>query len=263
VCTVSFIARKHGYCLAMNRDEKLTRAQGLPPVKSLVAGRLVLCPFEPGGGTWIAVNDAGVCFALINWYAVKSPFHPTRVTRGEVVNRVKAQALPAQSSDILKQLPLKQMSPFRVIGIFPARREIYEWRWDSKRLDRRKHQWLTRQFISSGFDEPTAQRVRSYTFHRSQRQRSSGSLDWLRRLHRSHSPKRGPFSTCMHRLKAATVSYTELIVSTSRATMRYRNGAPCQQCALSIHVIPRGNSGCVIANLRQVSRVRQTRDNSK
>ena len=221
----------------MNRDEKLARARGLPPTKSSVAGRLVLCPLEPGGGTWIAVNDAGVCFALINWYSVKAPFQPNRVTRGEVVNRVKAQVSPAQSSDILKQLPLKQMSPFRLIGIFPARREIYEWRWNTKRLNRRKHPWLTGQFISSGFNEPTAQRVRSETFHCSRRQRSFGSLDWLRRLHRSHLPKTGPLSTCMHREDAETVSYTELIVTASRATMRYRDGAPCRQHLFSLRAL--------------------------
>jgi len=31
MCTVTFIARRNGYVLGMNRDEKLTRAAGLPP----------------------------------------------------------------------------------------------------------------------------------------------------------------------------------------------------------------------------------------
>jgi hypothetical protein len=40
-------------------------------------------------------------------------------------------------------------------------------------------------------------------FQRAGRQHSADSLDWLRRLHRSHSPQAGPFSTCMHRSDAA------------------------------------------------------------
>src|SRR2546426_6818300 len=47
----------------------------------------------------------------------------------------------------------------------------------------------------SGFDEPAAQRVRGATFRKARKQASDGSLAWQRRLHRSHTPERGPFST--------------------------------------------------------------------
>jgi len=50
----------------MNRDEKLTRPTGLPPKKRMVNGRAVISPSEPGGGTWIALNDHGATLALIN-----------------------------------------------------------------------------------------------------------------------------------------------------------------------------------------------------
>ena len=36
------------------------------------------------------------------------------------------------------------------------------------------------------------------------------SLAWMRRLHRSHVPAPGPFSICVHREDARTVSYTEI-----------------------------------------------------
>src|SRR5205814_4875575 len=61
VCSsdLTFIARRNGYALGMNRDEKLTRAAGLPPRLTHLKGRAVLAPSEPSGGTWIGVNDAG------------------------------------------------------------------------------------------------------------------------------------------------------------------------------------------------------------
>ena len=59
--------------------------------------------------------------------------------------------------------------------------------------------WQSQQWISSGFDEPAAQRARGQTFQQSLEQKSLGSLSWLRQLHRSHGPGKGPLSTCMHR----------------------------------------------------------------
>src|SRR5258707_13238117 len=94
MCTVTFIARKRGYCLGMNRDEKLTRPTGLPPKKMKVNGRAVISPSEPGGGTWIAMNDHGATLALINWYSITAQVGGTAVSRGEVVNSGSAATSP-------------------------------------------------------------------------------------------------------------------------------------------------------------------------
>ena len=228
MCTVTFIARQKGYCLGMNRDEKLTRPTGLPPNKRNVNGRAVLCPSEPGGGTWIALDDGGTTFALINWYSITARVGGKAVSRGEIINSGSAAISPDFADAALHGLTLNQINPFRLIGIYPAAGEIVEWRWNLKQLVRKNHRWKSQQLISSGFDERTAQRVRGKTFQRAERQYSAGSLDWLRRLHRSHSPQAGPFSTCMHRADAATVSYTEVAVSSRHATMRYHAGAPCK-----------------------------------
>jgi hypothetical protein len=227
MCTVTFSPRPRGYALAMNRDESRRRAPGLPPSETTRHGRRILSPSEPGGGTWIAVNDTGVTFALINWYAVPAPENSKPVSRGRVVNAVSPATLPVPAQSRLGQLPLKQIKPFRLIGIFPAAREIIEWRWDGRQLVARPARWKLQQWISSGLDEPTAQRLRGSTFRRALPQKSAGTLDWLRRLHRSHGPLAGPFSTCMHRADAATVSYTEVAVAPGRVTLRYHAGAPC------------------------------------
>jgi hypothetical protein len=97
-----------------------------------------------------------------------------------------------------------------------------------KKLRRLKHRWRAQQWISSGYDEPGAQRVRGRTFQRLRRIKSAGSLDWLRALHSSHLPERGPYSTCMHRSDAATVSYSEVEVQKKTSALRYHDGPPCQ-----------------------------------
>jgi hypothetical protein len=212
----------------MNRDEKLTRDKGLPPKFHQVAGRTVLGPSEPGGGSWIAVNDTGATLALINWYAVKAVVKTRALSRGVVVNSVRAAAGKDEIDSTLAGLPLATINPFRLIGIFPATGEILEWRWDLKNLLRKKRPWKARQWISSGFDEPKARRTRSAIFRQEQLNSPAASLAWLRRLHRSHAPERGAFSTCMHRPDAMTVSCTEIALTSRHATMRHHQGPPCR-----------------------------------
>jgi hypothetical protein len=229
MCTVSLIARRSGYALAMNRDEKLTRVTGCPPTRQVEAGCAVVSPAEPGGGTWIALNDSGVTLALINWYAVTARVRGHSVSRGGVIRAAQTAETASQVDLALRGLPLRRINPFRLIGIFPGAREIWEWRWDSKKLAGRKHPWRTVQWISSGWDEPAAQRIRGKTFRRAQSQKTAGTVDWLRRLHRSHTPAPGATAICMHRADAATVSYTEVVVTANRAVLGYHPSALCRQ----------------------------------
>jgi hypothetical protein len=233
MCTVSFIARPRGYLLAMNRDEQLRRVRGLPPKIMVAAGHRIVRPMEPSGGTWIALNDVGVTFALINWYSIGRQVKSDPISRGQIVNFVSAQCSPGAAAEILASQSLVRVNPFRLIGVFPETQELVEWSWNLKELVGKPHAWRTQQFISSGYDEPMAQRLRSATFRRALRQKSAGTREWLRRLHRSHAPESGPFSICMHRSDAATVSCTEVAVTKRMAKMVYRDLAPCERLARS------------------------------
>ncbi len=228
MCTITFWPRDSGYALAMNRDEKLARVRGLGPRVRRVAGQSVVFPSEPGGGTWIALNDSGATLALINWYAITRRVTDCVVSRGDVVQATKTAVDAAEADEALRRLPLAQINPFRLVGAFPRNKQVVEWRWDLKTLRRLKHRWRAGQWISSGYDEPGAQRVRSRTFQRLRKEKSVGSLDWLRAVHGSHLPERGPYSTCMHRSDAATVSYSEVVVETRKSTLRYHDGALCE-----------------------------------
>lgn len=226
MCTVTFVARRRGYALGMNRDEKLSRAQGLPPARRVVNGRAALFPSEPSGGTWISVNEAGAAFALINWYSVDARVVGSNISRGEVVKQILALESPDQVGAALAGFRLGQVNPFRLIGVFPALRAVVQWRWDVQQLERIEHRWQTSTWISSGFDEEGAQQTRAKIFREALR---GGPLELgqLRQLHRSHSPEPGPYSHCMHRVDAATVSYTEIVISDRAAAMRHTSGAPC------------------------------------
>lgn len=226
MCTVSFVPTERGFRLAMNRDEKRTRAKGLPPTFMILGKRRVILPREPDGGTWLAVNDAGICLAVINWHTIEREPRRELVSRGTIIPWLADCDSLREIATRFKKIPLSKMRPFRLLAADAKRHELIEWRWNLQRLQRRKHRWRIAHWFSSGFDEPMAERLRSAVCA-ARNNGALSSISGLRRLHRSHLPRRGPFSICMHRQDAATVSYAEVAVTPRRATMRYVDGSPC------------------------------------
>ena len=74
-----------------NRDEHLTRAPALPPTVWAAGARRALMPIDPSsGGTWIAANDAGLVFAVLNTYK-GSGAHTGDVSHVDSLNAASCQ----------------------------------------------------------------------------------------------------------------------------------------------------------------------------
>jgi hypothetical protein len=162
---------------------------------------------------------------LINWHRVARAPQNDVVSRGEIVKALGGKSDADEIAQAMAKLPLRKLRPFRLIAIISSEKLVIEWRWNLERLNRRNHEWQRQHWFSSGFDEDRAELERRRVCDAAHDQQRS--LNWLRRLHCSHAPVRGPFSICMHRSDAATVSYTEIAVSKRRATMRYKPGPCC------------------------------------
>jgi hypothetical protein len=238
MCTVAFHPGRDDYVLGMNRDEQRTRAIGRPPAERRVGDLRLLAPAEPSGGTWIATDETGITWALINWYSIPARARGAIQSRGNVIPGVAAAREPGEASERLRQLPLGQTHPFRLIGVFPAREEVFEWRWNLEALRTIAHDWRPGVWISSGHDEAGAQQTRGNFFQRAVDQPDAGSAAWLQRLHASHAPEPGPYSICMHRDDAVTVSYTQVEASRAAHRMTYRAGAPCTNPATFLCELP-------------------------
>jgi hypothetical protein len=232
MCTVSFLPNSRGFYVAMNRDEKRDRETARPPSIVDLRSRRAIFPSEQTGGTWIAVNDEAVCVALINWHRAEREPEGSIISRGRIVRKLAGASSIAEIAAALTALPLQKLRPFRLIAIVPGEKKVTEWRWNLKRLSTRKHPWRLRHWFSSGFDEAKAERQRSRACRSARERQNPGDLIWLRRLHRSHSPSRGPFSICMHRPDAATVSYTEVVVQDRQVIMCYKPGSPCSSAGV-------------------------------
>jgi hypothetical protein len=228
MCTISFIPNPQGFYLGMNRDELLLRAVALPPEMHRTESRTSVYPREPSGGTWIGVNDLGLCLALINWHLIPAQREIRVISRGLVVKALLAAENIAQSYSALAALPLRQMPPFRLVAIASRDRSLAEFRWNQHQLRVIKPLWTAQHWFSSGFDEAMVQAKRAEICQDEWQKSDAGSLPWLRRLHQSHLPQPSVLSICMHSENAATVSYTEIVLETGLAVMRYHQGSSCK-----------------------------------
>jgi hypothetical protein len=228
MCTVSFLPTPGGFRLAMNRDEKRARVAALGPELFQAGRRRAIYPREPGGGTWLAVNDAGLCLALINWHRIAREPAGEIQSRGRIIPELIGLTNSRAIARGLREMSLRDVRPFRLIALDSRGQTVTEWQWDLVALKSRRLRWERRHWFSSGYDEGEAERRRTEICQ----SHSLGSLSSLRELHASHVPRRGPFSICMHRPDAATVSYSEVVVTERQIRFRYRPGPPCREPGL-------------------------------
>jgi Transport and Golgi organisation 2 len=227
MCTVSFVPNENGFLLGMNRDESQFRPIALPPEVHGETGEFSIYPSEPGGGTWIGINNSGLCLALINWHAVPTRPFERVVSRGIVVEELIQSRASNGLFGLLQELPIEQMPPFRLMAFSLRESIVSEFRWDQNRVNTVSHRWEAKHWFSSGLDEQRVEMTRGEVCREAWSEVDAGELSWLRRLHRSHLPARGGFSLCMHREDAFTVSYTEVVFCGAGGTMRYHPGPLC------------------------------------
>lgn len=213
----------------MNRDELRSRALALPP-RIYRRGRILAAyPSEPEGGTWIGVNGLGLLFALLNWnlddHGAKTP---KEKSRGELIPQLVFNSSLESVGATLHPRDLRGMLPFRLIGIESQALVICEWRWNGESLTLCRFPWLRRHWFSSSLSDRIAEQRRGGTCGRAGEAGDPQEPDWLVNLHRSHHPRAGAYSVCVHRPEAATLSYTEVIFGLHHVLMRYIGGSPCE-----------------------------------
>jgi hypothetical protein len=227
MCTLTFVPAKDGYIAGMNRDEKLTRPQAIPPKRIDLPGTIAIYPHESSGGTWIGCNGHGNLLALLNWNAVEQSLDGGRLrSRGVLIPKLIGGDDLADTEARYAQLDLNGILPFRLVGAFLKESVIAEWRWDGLRRQELKYAWGKRYWFSSSISDALALRGRGLACKKAERDVSRDMVSWVRSLHQSHDPVPGPFSICVHREDAATVSYTEVRCDDG-IFMRYRSGSPC------------------------------------
>jgi hypothetical protein len=258
MCTLSLVAASCGSELrvVMNRDERRTRMIAEPPRyvpldapgigqpadgrRHPTTGARALWPRDlERGGTWIAVTDAGLVFALLSVGAARTG--GTSVSRGLVIPRIAHTKSIEEVDACWSSLDTAGMAPFRLVAA--SRSSVWSAVWN----DHNARLPATRVAITGGDAHLfTSSSLGDHLVVDSRRALFTDLLaseadPWQAqdRLHRHAWPDRRHLSVLMSRADACTVSRTEVRVANDLALMRYApiiDGwqAPSHTKALSI-----------------------------
>jgi len=253
MCTLTVIPSNDTYLMAMNRDEKITRGAGIPPEMHEFDATRAIYPSDSDGGTWIATNECGITLALLNWndVALASKAVKTR-SRGRVIPTLIDSRSLWDLRAVISVSNLTGMLPFRLVGVFPSEREIWEWRWDSAQLEFQVHEWKMRHWFSSSLSDDRAESLRGLACRDALHESDVGSVLWLRRLHSSHVGGQGPFSLCVHREDAKTLSYSEVVVTPGCVQMGHFRASPCTMKQIDPIELEMKKTACPTAVLEDV-----------
>lgn len=238
MCTLSWFFHNDGYELFFNRDESKTREKALPP--QLFRGSVsTIMPIDPqGGGTWIAVNDRGVSFALLNYYQGQKK-KDGQHSRGEIIKHLSVSKSFQDVEDILARINIANFSAFS-LAVFCPGHQFRLWQCSGEEC---LIKCLDSPIVSSAVDLPEVCSVRreyyNETLHPglaalSVEQRITGHYAY----HRSHWPRMSKLSVCMHRADAETQSFTHISASPRGVEMNYYAGSLCSEPTLYRRNLP-------------------------
>lgn len=241
MCTLTWWRDARGFSLHFNRDERKTRPGATPPEFVTIDGVRALAPRDgEAGGTWIGVNERGVAVALLNGYQhARHRAEGAFRSRGLLVREQLGAASARKVADRVRVLDLPIYRPFLLTTFDRSTAFVIE--WDGLRADARALDDGMRPMVSSGYDFEGVARMRRELFDSLAAEGVDDEM--LARFHRSHEPERGPYSPCMHRDDAATVSYTRVTVDGSEGAIEYHAGAPCESPPRSRATLPLATAG--------------------
>jgi len=213
-----------------NRDEQLTRPAGLPPAALQVGARRAVMPIDPqSGGTWIAVNDAGLVFAILNAYpkvsnatctwAAGSRRSPA-VSRGAIIPALLESATVSDALVRAQRLQAKSFAPFRLL-VFDRFQLAECWPHGDRIRQQRSAISAAVMRTSSGLGDAVVAGPRRELFDHflSHPDDARGAQD---RFHQHRWIEREAVSVNMRRGDARTVSHTVVEVGCESVSMSYR-----------------------------------------
>lgn len=222
MCTVIWSFKSHGeLALCFNRDEKHTRAAGLPPQ---VWPEGFLAPVDAtAGGTWLAVRRGGMVLALLNHYPVGFTPVLNGESRGALIPALAAQLKAPELPD-LRTLVSERMNPFRLLCLAPNDLVPTVFTWDGSSLTRqRPAPRAVGLLTSSSWNTAPVVAARHTMFRAWKKKYPYPLLEDLREFHRqAQHPRGSAWAVCMSREDARTVSMNTIQIANGQAVMTHQ-----------------------------------------
>ncbi|MDB4467895.1 NRDE family protein [bacterium] len=216
MCTLTWKHEADGaYHVFFNRDEKKTRLPELSPTVMEENGVRLIAPRDADhGGTWLAVNDRGVTFALLNHYdlaAIRpSPEHP--MSRGRLPFQLASEECVS-----LESMNLDRYRPFHLVCVAPEEVPRH-WIWNGASLQAFRLRDKDRPLTTSSYDSGRAVSLRAQAF---KGLGSDPDTKALSAFHRSGSVHGSPYAVLMRRDDAQTMSISHICVTAGEVVVNY------------------------------------------
>jgi len=230
MCTVSWIHTPNGYQLLCNRDERHTRKPGLGPMIRNPAGVRVIAPVDGYlGGAWIAVNEAGLTFSLVNRYVCGrcSPESNRKPqSRGLLLMRLADCHSLEEAQSRFDSVDLGPYPPFTIVLLAPHKPSmLLHWTGRDSLIECDGESAMP--LISSSFAPRSVEVYRKRLFRTLAATRGCVDAKLLMDFHTSHVPIPSAYSPCMHRDNGDTVSFSRVTVADGVIEFAYFPMAPC------------------------------------
>lgn len=208
-----------GLRLVTSRDEKHARAAALPPRQNRFGPRAALLPIDPiGGGTWVAVNDAGVVVTLLNLNPEGArPVPADPISRGGVIPALMHHATAAAAAAQAGRFDAHAMLPFRLLIADDRSVAVVSADGRSIRVTPQAVRSDPLMLTSSGLGDRVVEGPRRALFEAD----APCTATAQDRFHRHRWADRPQVSVAMHRADARTVSRTVVEVLPEAVTMTY------------------------------------------
>ena len=225
MCTVSVIQIGDRLDRAIravcNRDELRTRPPALPPEVRVFGARRAIMPVDPvSGGTWIAVNDAGLVMTLLNSRpTTRRAIDAPPVSRGTIIPRLLGSSTFEQAVESALNLRSRDYEPFRLLvldleSLCEVVSDGMELRTFRTAMDARPL-----LFTSSSLGDEVVERPRRELFERLVSPSATAAAQDA--FHRHVWAGREHVSVQMSRADARTVSRTKVELSPRGARITY------------------------------------------
>lgn len=229
MCTVSWMYGQEGYELFCNRDERHTRAAALPPRVHQFQDISFISPLDPeGGGSWIGANQFGVTLCLLNAYDTSQEKQTHHISRGRLLWYLMDCQSVSEISRRIERISMHVFRPLTLVALSLSEKAgVFHWNGTDLWINRNGDD--ERPLISSSFDLDSVQQARRNEWRHLFSEKSKElTASTLRKFHASHAPSPSPYSVCMHRHDARTVSFTHISVNSQSIQMLYLPTSPCQ-----------------------------------
>ena len=235
MCTVTWFPTPSGYQLFCNRDESPQRKTAQPPDRTIEDGMPVLMPRDgEHGGSWIAVNQAGLSLTLLNNYRYdrhdRAVAVGERISRGVLLEQMSSSRSIEELRGRIRSRAMDSFEPWIILALVPNEPAAI-FSWDGNAVSEAKEGALRLLTSSSWkFDRVAAYREKWF------RQMTSGgrSVDPEAYLdfHRQREVGFERESVCVVGESVQTVSLTRIMVSGAMRRMDYCPGRPDQHTFL-------------------------------